>query len=44
MEILIEAGCPAKYKVSAVLDLLRNRLDLLVRHLDADPMLGCRFR
>jgi ankyrin repeat protein len=39
MEILIEAGCPTKYKVSAVLDLLRNRLDLLVRHLDADPML-----
>ena len=34
MEILIEAGCPTKYKVSAVLDLLRNRLDLLVRHLD----------
>ncbi|MFZ0808350.1 MAG: ankyrin repeat domain-containing protein [Candidatus Sulfotelmatobacter sp.] len=39
MEILIEAGCPTKYEVSAVLDLLRNRLDLLVRHLGADPML-----
>jgi hypothetical protein len=39
MEILIEAGCPTEYKVPAVLDLLRNRLDLFVRHLDADPTL-----
>src|SRR5207302_7456950 len=39
MDILVEAGCPTKYNIPPVLDLLRNRLDLLAGHLDTDPML-----
>jgi ankyrin repeat protein len=39
MDILAEAGGVTKYKVPAVLDLLRGRLDLLAEHLDSDPSL-----
>jgi ankyrin repeat protein len=37
IEILLAAGGVTKYDVPPVLDLLRNRLDLLAGHLDADP-------
>jgi ankyrin repeat protein len=36
MDILLEAGGVTKYNVPPVLDLLRGRLDLLAKHLDAD--------
>jgi len=39
MDILVEAGGVTKYDVPPVLDLLRGRLDLLAKHLDADRML-----
>jgi ankyrin repeat protein len=39
MDILAEAGGVTKYDVPPVLDLLRGRLDLLAKHLDADPSL-----
>jgi ankyrin repeat protein len=39
MDILVEAGGVTKYDVPSVLDLLRGRLDLVVKHLDADRTL-----
>ncbi len=39
MDILVEAGGVTKYNVPPVLDLLRGRLDLLTKHLDADHTL-----
>jgi ankyrin repeat protein len=39
MDILVAAGCPTRYKIPPVLDLLRGRIDLLAEHLDADPSL-----
>jgi ankyrin repeat protein len=39
MDILVEAGGVTRYNVPPVLDLLRGRLDLLVKHLDADRAL-----
>lgn len=42
MNILVEAGCPTKYKIPPVLDLLRGRIDLLAEHLDADSSLAYR--
>jgi len=42
MDILIEAGGVTKYNVPPVLDLLRGRVDLLVKHLDADRALAHR--
>ncbi len=39
MDILVEAGCVTMYNVPPVLDLLRGRLDLLAKHLDADRAL-----
>jgi ankyrin repeat protein len=39
MDMLIEAGGVTKYNVPPVLDLLRGRLDLLAKHLDADRTL-----
>lgn len=39
MDILLNAGGVTKYNVPPVLDLLRDRLDLLAAHLDADPTL-----
>lgn len=39
IDILIEAGCETKYGHPAVLDLLRNRLDLLAERLSGDPSL-----
>lgn len=39
MDILIEAGCATRYDVPPVLNLLRNRLDLLSQQLDSDPSL-----
>ncbi len=39
MDILVEAGGVTKYGVPPVLDLLRGRLDLLEKHLDADRTL-----
>jgi ankyrin repeat protein len=39
MDILIEAGGVTKYDAPPVLDLLRGRLDLLRKHLDADRTL-----
>jgi ankyrin repeat protein len=42
MDILIEAGGVTKYDAPPVLDLLRNRLDLLTKHLDADRALAHR--
>jgi ankyrin repeat protein len=39
MDILVEAGGVTKYDVPPVLDSLRGRLDLLAKHLDADPAL-----
>jgi Ankyrin repeats (3 copies) len=44
IDILLLAGCRTKYAVSAVLDLLRGRLDLLARQLEIDPgLLDRRF-
>jgi Ankyrin repeats (3 copies) len=42
MDLLMEARCRTKYSVTAVLDLLRGRLDLLGKDLDADPGLLSR--
>jgi ankyrin repeat protein len=39
MDILVDAGGVSKYNVPPVLDLLRGRLDLLAKHLDADRTL-----
>lgn len=39
MDILLDAGGVTKYNMPSVLNLLRNRLDLLTAHLDADPTL-----
>jgi ankyrin repeat protein len=39
MDMLVEAGGVTKYNVPPVLDLLRGRIDLLVKHLDADSAL-----
>jgi ankyrin repeat protein len=39
MDILVEAGGVTKYDAPPVLDLLRGRLDLLTKHLDADRAL-----
>jgi ankyrin repeat protein len=39
MDSLIEAGCPTRYNIPPLLDLLRNRLDLLAGRLDEDPAL-----
>lgn len=39
MDILAEAGCVTKYKIPAVLNLLRGRVDLLAENLDAEPAL-----
>jgi ankyrin repeat protein len=39
MDILVEAGGVTKYDLPPVLDLLRGRLDLLAKHLDADRAL-----
>jgi ankyrin repeat protein len=39
MDILVEAGGVTKYNVPPVLDLLRGRLDLLAKHMDADNTL-----
>jgi ankyrin repeat protein len=39
MDILVEAGGVTKYNVPPVLDLLRGRVDLLAKHLDADRTL-----
>lgn len=42
MDILVEAGGVTKFEVPAVLDLLRGRMELLARHLAADPSLAER--
>jgi ankyrin repeat protein len=42
MDILVEAGSVTRYNVPPVLDLLRGRIDLLTRHLNADPTLVSR--
>jgi Ankyrin repeats (3 copies) len=39
MDILVEAGGVTKYKIPAVLNLLRGRIDLLAENLDAEPAL-----
>jgi ankyrin repeat protein len=39
IDILLDAGGVTKYAVPPVLDLLRGRMDLLAKHLDADPTL-----
>ena len=39
IDILLNAGTVTKYATPALLDLLRGRLDRLVKHLDADPTL-----
>jgi ankyrin repeat protein len=39
MDILVEAGGVTKYDVPPVLDLLRGRIDLLAKYLDADGTL-----
>jgi ankyrin repeat protein len=39
MELIAEAGGVTKYNVPPVLDLLRGRVDLLAKHLDADSAL-----
>jgi ankyrin repeat protein len=44
IEILLKAGAVTKYNIPAVLNLLRNRLDLLAENLDAEPdLLHRRF-
>jgi ankyrin repeat protein len=44
IDALVEAGCATRRKVPAMLDLLRDRMDLLVGQLHADPTLvGRRF-
>jgi ankyrin repeat protein len=42
MDILVEAGGVTKFDVPPVLDLLRGRIDLLKKHLDADRTLVYR--
>jgi ankyrin repeat protein len=39
IDLLFAAGCVTKYNIPAVLNLLRNRPDLLVENLDAEPSL-----
>jgi ankyrin repeat protein len=39
MDILIDAGCATRYNARPVLNLLRNRIDLLVQQLDDDRAL-----
>src|SRR5260370_10493264 len=39
IDILFEAGGVTKYNIPAVLNLLRNRMDLLAENLDAEPTL-----
>jgi ankyrin repeat protein len=39
IDLLASAGCATRRNFPPVLDLLRNRLDLLAAHLDADPSL-----
>jgi hypothetical protein len=39
IDMLLRAGAVTKYMVPAVTDLIRNRIDLLAAHLDADPSL-----
>jgi ankyrin repeat protein len=39
MDILVEAGGVTRYNLPPVLDLLRGRLDLLTKHLEAEPSL-----
>lgn len=39
IDLLMEAGGTTRHKAQPVLNLLRNRLDLLKEHLDADPQL-----
>lgn len=39
IDSLLRAGATTRYNVPAVFDFLRGRLDLLARHLDADPAL-----
>jgi ankyrin repeat protein len=39
IDVLVEAGCTTRRRVTAMLDLLRGRMDLLAEQLDADPAL-----
>jgi hypothetical protein len=39
IDLLVEAGCVTRYNLPPVVDLLRDRIDLLRQHLDADPAL-----
>lgn len=39
IDILVNAGCVSRRNIPPVLDILRNRIDLLAAHLDADPSL-----
>jgi ankyrin repeat protein len=39
MELLFQAGGVTKYNIPAVLNLLRNRIDLLAENLDSEPAL-----
>ena len=39
IDLLAEAGCVTRYNLPPVLDLLRDRIDLLREHLDAEPAL-----
>jgi ankyrin repeat protein len=39
IDILVEAGCPARRNIPAVLEILRGRVDKLREHLDADAAL-----
>jgi ankyrin repeat protein len=42
IDLLVEAGCPTRYNLPSLVDLLRGRIDLLRQHLDADPALAHR--
>jgi ankyrin repeat protein len=45
IDILLEAGCPTRHNIPAVLEILRGRIDRLRELLDADPSLvNRRFR
>jgi ankyrin repeat protein len=39
IDLLVEAGCPTRYNLPPVVDLLRGRIDLLRQHLDDDTTL-----
>jgi hypothetical protein len=39
IDMLLGAGAVTKHMVPAVMDVIRNRIDLLAPHLDADPSL-----